>query len=96
MEAHRRQWREFDPVGYFIIHLRPEQNQIVLERYTSDKKLTHIIKGWAADMLYHTVIREKLISQYEHAAYLGAELAKAETALYNNLPYEQDKKLILR
>jgi tetrahydromethanopterin S-methyltransferase subunit A len=96
LEAYRRQWLEFDPLGYFIIHLRPENNEIVLERYTADKKLTHIIKGRAADMIYHTVVQEKLVSQFEHAAYLGAELAKAETALYNRLPYEQDKKLILK
>lgn len=93
--AQRRHWLELDPLGYFIIHLDREHTQIVLERYTSDKVLTHIVRGRAADLLYHTVIREKLLSQYDHAAYLGAELAKAETALYNGLSYEQDRKLLL-
>ncbi|MEI7555669.1 hypothetical protein [Candidatus Chlorohelix sp.] len=93
MQAHRRQWLEFDPSGYFFIHIDWEQHELALERYTTDKRLTHVIRGRAADVLYHTVIAEKLLSQMEHAAYLGAELAKAETALYNGLNYEQDKKI---
>ncbi len=93
LPAQRRAWLELDPLSYFIVSLDRERHEIALERYTTDKKLTHIIRGRAADVVYHTVIHEKLLSQYDHAAYLGAELAKAETALYNNLFYEQDKKL---
>lgn len=93
MQAHRRSWLELDPLGYFIVNLDREKSEIALERYTTDKKLTHIIRGRAADVIYLSAIRENLLSQYEHAAYLGAELAKAETALYNNLSYEQDKKI---
>jgi tetrahydromethanopterin S-methyltransferase subunit A len=93
--AQRRHWLELDPVGYFILHLDREHHEIVAERYTGDKRLTHIFRGRAADLLYHAILKEKLVSQYEHAAYLGAELAKAETALYNNLLYEQDRKLNL-
>jgi tetrahydromethanopterin S-methyltransferase subunit A len=96
LPAQRRTWLELDPLGYFVVNLDREKGEIALERYTTDKKLTHIIRGRAADVIYLTAIREKLLSQYEHAAYLGAELAKAETALYNNLPYEQDKKLRVR
>ncbi len=94
--ARRRTWLELDPLGYFFIYLDRDRTELVLERYTADKKLTHIIRGRAADLIYHTVVGEGLLSQYEHAAYLGAELAKAETALYNGLPYEQDKKLKLK
>lgn len=94
VSAHRRVWLDLDPLSYFIVNLDRERGEIALERYTArDKKLTHVIRGRAADVIYHTVIREKLLSQFDHAAYLGAELAKAETALYNHLPYEQDRKL---
>ncbi len=93
MQAQRRAWLELDPLGYFVISLDRGKNEIALERYTAAKKLTHVIRGRAADVIYLTAIREKLLSQFEHAAYLGAELARAETALYNHLPYEQDKKL---
>jgi tetrahydromethanopterin S-methyltransferase subunit A len=96
LQAQRRTWLELDPLGYFVVNLDREKGEIVLERYTTGMKLTHIIRGRAADVVYLTAIREKLLSQYEHAAYLGAELAKAETALYNKLPYEQDKKLKFR
>jgi tetrahydromethanopterin S-methyltransferase subunit A len=96
MQAHRREWLTLDPLSYFFISVDREQGELALERYTpADHKLTHVIRGRAADVIYHTVIREKLLTQLDHAAYLGAELAKAETALYNNLPYEQDKKLFL-
>ena len=91
--AQRRVWLTLDPLGYFIVHLDRARGEIALERYTADKHLTHIIRGRAADLVYHTAIGQGLLSQFDHAAYLGAELAKAETALYNNLPYEQDKKL---
>ncbi len=93
--AQRRTWLDLDPLSYFIVNLDRERGEIALERYTTDKKLTHIIRGRAADLVYHTVISHQLLTQFDHAAYLGAELAKAETALYNNLPYEQDKKLKL-
>jgi tetrahydromethanopterin S-methyltransferase subunit A len=95
LQAQRRTWLELDPLGYFVVNLDRAKNEIVLERYTTEMKLTHLIRGRAADVVYLTAIREKLLSQYEHAAYLGAELAKAETALYNKIPYEQDKKLRL-
>lgn len=97
MTAHRRAWLTLDPLSYFIISLDRERGEICLERYTpSERKLTHIVRGRAADVLYHTAIKENLLTQFDHAAYLGAELAKAETALYNNLAYEQDKKLLLK
>ncbi len=95
LEANRRVWLELDPAGYFIINLDRERKEILLEHFTPERKLTHLIRGRAADLIYHTVLQEKLLSQFNHAAYLGAELAKAETALYNNLNYEQDHKLIL-
>ncbi len=97
MNAHRREWLTLDPLSYFIVSLDRERGEICLERYTqTERKLTHIVRGRAADMLYHTAIKENLLTQFDHAAYLGAELAKAETALYNNLPYEQDRKLLLK
>jgi len=42
------------------------------------------------------VIKNKLISRFDHAAYLGRELFKAEIALAKGLPYTQDSPLILK
>jgi tetrahydromethanopterin S-methyltransferase subunit A len=39
------------------------------------------------------LLRERLISKLSHAAYLGSELTKAESALRLGLRYEQDKPL---
>ena len=96
IRAERRSWLDLDSLSYFMVHLDREQHEIALERYTTDKKLTHIIRGRAADLIYRSAITQGLVGQMDHAAYLGAELAKAETALYNNLPYEQDRKLKLK
>jgi hypothetical protein len=43
--------------------------------------------------MYHTIIKMGLITRQDHAAYVGRELAKAETALINKLEYEQDSVL---
>jgi len=39
------------------------------------------------------VIQEGLVTQLDHAAYLGRELAKAEIALQTGSHYEQDAGL---
>ena len=49
-----------------------------------------VIEGRAAAELYHPAIDRGLISRLDHAAYLGRELARAESALENGGPYVQD------
>jgi len=39
------------------------------------------------------VVEEGLVTQLDHAAYLGRELAKAEVALKTGAHYEQDAAL---
>lgn len=48
------------------------------------------IQGKTAKALYDTIIKQGLISRIEHAAYLGAELQKAEIALKLSKNYTQD------
>jgi hypothetical protein len=43
--------------------------------------------------MYLGLLREGLISQLSHAAYIGGELAKAEAALHLDLRYRQDRPL---
>ena len=40
--------------------------------------------------------KEELVSRFDHAAYLGRELQKAEVALKNRLEYTQDEEIVLR
>ncbi|MGZ7134391.1 MAG: dihydropteroate synthase-like protein [Methanobacterium sp.] len=49
-----------------------------------------IIKGKSAKAVYDELIKRNLVSRLEHAAYLGAELQKAEIAAKLNKDYVQD------
>lgn len=82
-----------DPKGYFLIHLNRERQEIVVEHYDINGKINKVIRGKNAEEIYHTIVRESLVSRHEHAAYLGRELAKAELAIKKNLEYEQDRDL---
>jgi tetrahydromethanopterin S-methyltransferase subunit A len=94
-----------DPVGFFYIYLDGTRRNIVVEHYESVRKevddarrtvsgrLNKVFKGSNAETLYRTIVGNNLVSQLDHAAYLGYELGKAETALKCNVKYEQDKPL---
>jgi len=80
-----------------VEHYKTEWDKEAAKKYSGDwrtcmksHKLDKIITGKSADEIAHTIIREGLVSRFEHAAYLGRELQKAENALKNNLPYEQE------
>ncbi|MEM7821501.1 MAG: tetrahydromethanopterin S-methyltransferase subunit A [Candidatus Aenigmatarchaeota archaeon] len=81
-----------------VEHYTAEWDEEELKRYDGEwrrcmksHKLNKIIEGKTAEEICHTIIREGLVSRLEHAAYLGRELQKAENALKNRTPYEQDK-----
>jgi tetrahydromethanopterin S-methyltransferase subunit A len=85
-----------DPRGYFTIQANPEKNEIVVEHHDSSGRILKTIVGRNAEDLYHQIINKMdLVSRLDHAAYLGRELAKAETALFNNFEYEQDTGLVV-
>jgi len=52
-----------------------------------------IIKGETAKGVYDEIIKNSLVSRLEHAAYIGAELQKAEIAAVLNKNYIQDFEL---
>jgi tetrahydromethanopterin S-methyltransferase subunit A len=82
-----------DPKGYFLIHPNKEKEQIIVEHYDINGRITKVIAGKNAEEIYHTIVRLGLLSRHDHAAYLGRELAKAEIAIRKNLDYEQDRDL---
>ena len=97
-----------DPAGFFVVFLDKERKEIVVEFYedvVKDEKkgkkigtgkLGLVVCGTDAEALCHTIAREELISRFEHAAYLGRELQKAEIALEQGAKYEQDEDIIFR
>ncbi len=89
----KREPLAYDPKGFFIITLQPENNEIIIRHYLPDNQPAHEMRGRSAESLLLGLLRENLISQLSHAGYLGAELAKAETALRYGWLYEQDRPL---
>jgi len=53
-----------------------------------------VFEGRRAEDLCHTIVRRGDVTLLAHAAYLGRELAKAETALEFDLEYDQDRPLL--
>jgi dihydropteroate synthase len=49
-----------------------------------------VIYGKCARDFYEEILRRDMISRLEHAAYMGMELQKAETALKLDKQYVQD------
>lgn len=83
----------FDPMGFFIITLKKEVGEILVHHYWPDNSPAHVVSGRNGEAILLALLREELISQKSHAGYLGAELAKAETAIRLDLHYEQDRPL---
>jgi hypothetical protein len=83
----------YDPKGFFVITVDRTAREIVVRHYLPDNTPAHEARGRNPESLSLALIREGLISQLSHAAYLGAELAKAEASLRLGARYTQDRPL---
>ena len=83
----------YDPKGYFVITVEPEQKEILLRHYLPDHTPAHEMRGRGATSMLLGLLRDDLVTQLSHAGYLGEELAKAQTALQFGLRYDQDRPL---
>lgn len=79
-----------DRAGFFIIIPQRQTGLIVCEHYENNGRLVHVIQDRRADLIAATVVERGLVTQLDHAVYLGRELQKAEAALSDGLAYEQD------
>ena len=90
--AEPAQQLRLDPAGYFVIMvMKGKKYPLLIEHYSNDGKLENIIEGEDSKSICATLISKRLISQLDHAAYLGRELVKAEMSLKNETKYIQDK-----
>src|SRR5438132_1871141 len=83
----------YDPKGYFVITIEPEQGEILLRNYSPNHTPAHEMRGRGATSMLLGLLRDGLVTQLSHAGYLGEELAKAQTALQFGLRYDQDRLL---
>jgi tetrahydromethanopterin S-methyltransferase subunit A len=84
---------KLDPLALFLVGIRRETREIVVDHYSADRRYRYAVVGADAEAICHTLVREGLISELSHAAYIGREVAKAEEALRWGLEYEQDRPL---
>ena len=84
-----------DPAGMFKISVDRERGVIVALYYLSLDlaKPVMVVKGHKAESVYAKILRLGLVSKLDHAAYLGSELAKAETSLLTGKEYIQDQEI---
>jgi dihydropteroate synthase-like protein len=84
-----------DPQGMFHIVLDRNTETIVALHFTTDEaeKPKSVVKGKTAEAVYAKIVEMGLVTRFDHAAYLGGELAKAEVALKTGKDYVQDNPL---
>jgi acyl carrier protein len=76
--------------GFFVISADPVRRELTLRHYREDCTPAHEMRGRRAESMVLGLIGAGLIREPSHAAYLGAELTKAETAIRLGLDYFQD------
>jgi len=89
--------REFvyDSKGCFKVTVDRDRRRIVVSHYKCNREKPEvIIKGKNPLEICTTIIENGLLSRFDHAAYLGIELTKAEIALQTGKSYVQDSALL--
>lgn len=79
-----------DPAGFFVVYPDRRARRLVIEHYANTGALNCVIEGSTPAAVYVEIARRGLVSQLDHAAYLGRELTKAEYSLKYGAPYTQD------
>ena len=88
-------WRQ-DPRGYFLIRVNKKKGEIEVGFCEFGNIIQILIIGKRPEEIYHAIIKEGLITKFDHAAYLGKELEKAYIALKTGAKYVQDSELELK
>jgi ferredoxin len=84
-----------DKNGYFLVKVNRKLDIIEVGLCKKRNIVAVKITGKNPENIYLTIIKNKLISRLDHAAYLGRELQKAYIALKKNIEYVQDDELKL-
>src|SRR5260221_4590138 len=93
LQARAPKTLRLDKAGFFVVLPQAATDLIICEHYEKSGRLGHVIEGRQRAVIAATVVEQGLLTQLDHAAYLGRELAKAEIALKTGSHYEQDAAL---
>lgn len=95
IETHYDDNKEFilDQKGYFLIRADRKNKNIEIG-FCKERNIVEVkIVGKKPIDIYQTILKEKIITRPDHAAYLGRELQKAYIALQQGIEYVQDDEL---
>jgi tetrahydromethanopterin S-methyltransferase subunit A len=93
LQARAPKTLRLDKAGFFVVLPQAATGLIICEHYENNGRLAHVVEGRQAALIAATLVQEGLVTQLDHAAYLGCELTKAEIALKTGSDYEQDAAL---
>ena len=80
---------EEDENGYFVITV---ENEIIVQHHLKDgRKSNYLFRGKKAQLIYRQICHENLFTRFDHAAYIGHELARAENCLKQGEKFVQDE-----
>ena len=79
--------------AFFLISVDGQDEGILCQRFSSTHRLLDEWRAKTASRIVRKLLSRELIDDLGHAAYLGGELTKAESALRLGLSYEQDRPL---
>ena len=91
VHAAEPQFYKSDPAGFFVVYPDARTKRLVVEHYTNAGVLNCVVEGFTSTAVYAEIVKRGLVSQLDHAAYLGRELATAERCLRTGEPYVQDR-----
>lgn len=91
VQAREPQFFRPDPAGFLVVYPNRSDETLVVEHYTNGGVLDCVIEGRTPTAVYSEVMKRALVSQLDHAAYLGRELAAAERSLRTGEAYVQDR-----
>lgn len=80
-----------DPAGFFVVYPDRNRRRLVVEHYTTAGVLDCVVEDSTPTAIYAEIVKRRLVSQLDHAAYLGRELATAERCLRTGEAYVQDR-----
>ncbi|MFX1577657.1 MAG: dihydropteroate synthase-like protein [Promethearchaeota archaeon] len=87
-----------DRAGFFTFHVDRERYLLIARHFTAENRDTPSleIEGSTAQQLIDTIVKQELVNELDHAAYIGRELTRAELALITGRPYIQEGPLFGR
>ena len=93
--AHYDTWTEWkrDGTAYWLFRVNRTKKRIEAGYCKKHNIIEILITGTDSEAMHNTIVRHKLVTSLQHAAYIGHELHKCEIALTLHLDYIQDRSL---